>query len=136
MNLVRTFRTHHKLLYHIVFVTKYRKKILTKEMVKDINDIINRLSIKLDIKVIELNSEEDHIHLLIETIPKTRSLDRIVNVIKASTSKILRYKYSDIKKVLYGTNIGLWSKGYYVGTVGDVDIKRTIEYIKNQKEIK
>ena len=114
--------------YHIVLVTKYRRKIFNE-------GIFAYMKIKLDeirehyplIDSKTVNHDSDHIHLLI-SIPPTMAVGSAVRIIKSNTSSSLKQKFPFIKKVYWGTD-GVWSDGYFVSTVGinEEVIKRYIE---------
>ena len=114
--------------YHLVFGTKYRRKIFNdgivsymQERLKQINDHYPELSIQ------KINHDIDHIHLLV-VIPPKMSLSTAVRIIKSNTSKDLKRKFSFLKKFYWGTD-GIWSDGYFVSTVSvnEEIIKKYIE---------
>jgi putative transposase len=114
--------------YHLVLVTKYRRKIFNE-------GIFAYMKIKLDeirehyplIDSKTVNHDSDHIHLLV-SIPPTMAVGSAVRIIKSNTSGSLKQKFPFIKKVYWGTD-GVWSDGYFVSTVGinEEIIKRYIE---------
>ena len=102
--------------YHIVWIPKYRKKIL-------ISGVKEYLEIKLDeirkwypdVIYHERNIQPDHIHLLLE-IPPKYSVSQIVRIIKSNTARHLRHKFDFIKEAY--RNNSIWSVGYFVSTIG------------------
>jgi len=116
--------------YHIVWIPKYRQKILVKG-VKDY------LSIKLleirkwypDVIYHEQNIQPDHIHLLLE-IPPKYSIAQIVRIIKSNTSRHLRKKFDFIRQA-YNNNTNIWSVGYFVSTIG-INEQLIKKYIQHQ----
>ena len=80
-----------------------------------------------EIRVLEVNTDVDHMHLLM-TIPPKMSVSEVVNLIKSNTGKAMRDKYDFLKYVYYGRG-GIWSVGYFVSTVGvnESIIRRYIE---------
>lgn len=118
--------------YHLVIVTKYRKKIFN-------NGIFSYFDIKLAeitshyplIRFKEVNHDKDHLHLLI-SIPPTMSVGKVVGIIKQNTAKELKKKFIFLKEVYWGTD-SVWSEGYFVSTVG-VNEKAIRKYIKEQGE--
>ena len=126
------YKSHNKtlLLYHIVFPTKYRKKVFTEKTCNTIKDICIKISEKYEIKFIEIGTDEDHIHFLIQSVP-TLSLTKIVTIIKSITARQLFLLHPEVKKILWGGN--LWTSGYYINTVGLYGNKEVIlNYVKNQ----
>lgn len=114
--------------YHLVFSTKYRRKIFNdgifaymQERLKQIKDHYPELDI------IKVNHDVDHIHIL-AVIPPRMSVSEVVRIIKSNTSKDIKKKFSFLKDVYWGTD-GIWSDGYFVSTVGinEEIIKKYIE---------
>jgi REP element-mobilizing transposase RayT len=95
------YKSHNKslLLYHLVFPIKYRKKLITKEIEKDIREICVRISECYEIKFIEIGLDLDHIHLLIQSIP-TLSVSEIVKTIKGILAREIFRIHPEIKKYL------------------------------------
>ena len=117
---------------HLVFTPKYRKKIFKKEHLQTMKEVFENVCKKMDCELIEFNGEADHVHLLIEYPPRL-SLSKIVNSLKGVSSRILRKKYPVFKKEYWGDNVSLWSRSYFVASVGGAPIEILKEYIENQK---
>ena len=103
--------------YHLVVSTKYRKKILRDGF----GDYLKKLVIGIgrqspEIEVIEVNTDVDHVHILL-SIPPKFSVSEIVKIFKAKTGLAMRKKFPFLDKVYWGTG-GIWSVGYFVSTVG------------------
>ena len=114
---------------HLVFVTKYRRLIFTKAILKDLNVIFNNICTDFEAKLVECDGERDHVHLLIEYPPKF-SVSKIVNSLKGVSSRIIRQKYPDIERFLWqGT---LWSPSYFAGSCGGAPLSVIKEYIEKQ----
>ncbi len=115
--------------YHIVFCTKYRKKILTDSVKDSLFQIIILLSQEMDFKIIEINTDLDHIHLLISCKPQ-HYIPTIVKRLKGTSARLLFKLYPELKKELYGGH--MWNPSYFVATVSDTLEKNIKEYISNQ----
>ena len=125
-------KSHNKtvLLYHMVFPSKYRRKIFSKEVEKTLVKTCMEISERYEINFIEIGNDEDHIHFLIQGIP-TMAVSRIVQIVKSLTARELFSKHPEIKKKLWGGN--LWTRGFYANTVGQYGSEAMIkEYVKNQ----
>ena len=85
--------------YHIVFCTKYRKKILTDSVKDSLFQIIILLSQEMDFKIIEINTDLDHIHLLISCKPQ-HYIPTIVKRLKGTSARLLFKLYPELKKEL------------------------------------
>ena len=104
-------RAVYKTCYHIVFCTKYRKKIINGKMLLDIRNIFNAILTKNGIELIEFEGEKDHIHFLID-YPPAVNLTKIINVLKTVSSRKIRIKY-DLQKTFYSKKGLLESKLFY-----------------------
>jgi REP element-mobilizing transposase RayT len=125
-------KSHNKtlLLYHLVFPSKYRRKVFTKEIEKSLVKVCIEISQRYEIHFIEIGNDEDHIHFLIQGIP-TMPISRIVQIVKSITARELFSKHKEIKKLLWGGN--LWTSGFYANTVGQYANEETIKkYVQNQ----
>ena len=126
------FKSHNKtvLLYHLVFPAKYRRKVFTKEVENTLIKTCVEISERHEINFIEIGNDEDHVHFLIQGIPKM-PVSRIVQIIKSITARELFLQHKEIKKMLWGGN--LWTSGFYANTVGQYASEETIKnYVKNQ----
>ncbi len=124
-----------RLIYHLVLVTKFRRKSLNPEMLDRINIIIKELLTKWECELIEFGGESDHIHTLLETHPSV-DLSKLVNNIKTVTSRRLRSEYSEhLSKFYWGTKPQFWSSSYAIISVGaQAPLNRLIEYVQNQEK--
>ena len=103
------------LLYHLVCPAKRRKKVFTEEVDVELKKVCNEIGLCYEMIFIEIGSDEDHVHFLIQTIP-IHSPTNIAKKIKSITARHLLKKYPWIKKETLGAN--LWTSGYYISTVG------------------
>lgn len=116
--------------YHLVFVTKYRRKIFNE-------GIFAYFQIKLEeirkhyplIHCEEVNHDQDHIHLLV-SIPPSMSVGNAVRIIKTNTAQSLKQKFPFLKDVYWGQD-SIWSDGYFVSTVG-INEQIIRQYIEQQ----
>ena len=126
------FKSHNKtvLLYHMVFPAKYRRKVFTKEIEKTLVEVCIGISERFEINFLEIGNDEDHVHFLIQGVPKM-PVSRIVQIIKSITAREIFSKHQEIKKILWGGN--LWTSGFYANTVGQYGSEEMIRnYVKNQ----
>lgn len=117
--------------YHIVWCTKYRRKVITGSIESDVKTHLLKTAEDLDIKIIALETMPDHIHMLVECKPQCRLSDAI-KVFKGNTARWLFLKNPEIKKQLWGGH--LWNPSYFVVTVSEHTKEQVETYIKNQKE--
>lgn len=115
--------------YHLVIVTKYRRKVLKQGMGAYLCLILQDVTKHYpDIEFLESNTDEDHLHTLV-SIPPRISVSDAVRIIKSNTARTMRKKFPWLDKVYWGID-GIWSDGYFVSTVGvnESVIKRYIEH--------
>ncbi len=121
----------YKLTYHLVLVTKYRHKCITKEILdflkKNIEDNLN----KNDIELLEFNGESDHIHLLIEAHP-SMELSKVINNIKTVSSRMVRKEFKSYLEKYYWKPY-FWKRGYCIITTGGATIDIIRKYIEEQE---
>lgn len=118
------------LTYHIIFTCKYRKKLIVKYG-EDIKQIMFDISKKYDFIIKEMEVDKDHIHMMIESVPKLSPL-QIVRVLKQqSTIKIWRMYNKELSKY-YWKEETFWTDGYFCSTIGEVSSETLKHYIQNQ----
>jgi len=113
--------------YHLVFGTKYRRKILKKYVLPELINGLKKVQRRFpDWYIHKINTGEDHVHMLIEIPPKYQ-ISFAVQTMKTMTSVYLRKKFRYIDKIYQDGN--LWGAGYFVSTVGlnETQIKKYIE---------
>jgi len=116
--------------YHLVLVSKYRRKIFNEGIFAYFEIKINE--IRKHYPLIEcktVNHDQDHIHLLI-SIPPTMSVGNAIRIIKSNTATSLKQKFPFLKELYWGTD-GIWSDGYFATTVG-INEKMIKQYIEQQ----
>ena len=118
------------LMYHIVCTTKYRKVVIDENVDITIKEVCLEISNRYEIEFIEIGTEGDHVHFLLQSVPKY-SVSKIVTLLKSILAREVFKKHPEIKKKLWGGEF--WTDGYYASTVG-LHANETIikEYVKNQ----
>ena len=115
---------------HLVFVTKYRRGVLTKSAMEDLEEIFSAVCRDFEAKLVEMDGEDDHVHLLISYPPKA-SVSRLVNGLKGVSSRLLRQRHPDIAK-RYWKGV-LWSPSYFAAACGGAPLPIFKQYIENQR---
>lgn len=116
--------------YHLVWPTKYRRKVFDEGMLAYLKQFLQSWpEHHPDILIKEINTDKDHIHLLV-SIPPTKSVGMVVRLFKTNTAKALKTKFPHLRTVYWGTE-SLWSAGYFASTVG-VNEQLIRRYIQNQ----
>ncbi|MCP4605559.1 MAG: IS200/IS605 family transposase [Proteobacteria bacterium] len=117
--------------YHIVWVPKYRFRILSGQVGEEVSRCIRAFAEQMKSEVIELNVQPDHVHLLALVPPKV-SISQYVGTLKGRTAIRVFNKFRNLKNKPYWGN-HFWSKGYCVDTVG-LDEDKIRKYVKYQEE--
>ena len=116
---------------HLVFVTKYRREVFTKEILNDLHVIFAQTCLDFEAELIEFDGEDDHVHLLVNYPPKV-AVSNLVNSLKGVSSRLVRKKnYPSIQKKLWGN--ALWSPSYFAGSCGGAPITVIRQYIEQQQ---
>lgn len=118
------------LLYHYVCPAKYRRVIFEDTVDKIIIQTCKEISKRYEINVVEIGTDGDHIHFLIQSVPSLAPTT-IVRIIKSITAREIYRLYPQIKKKLWGGNV--WSAGYFVSTVGkNANEEQLKNYVRSQ----
>lgn len=118
-----------KLCVHLVFTTKYRRKVMTPEILDEMKTALKKTAVKLGCTPLEINGEADHVHLLLR-FPADASVSSLVNSLKTVSSRMIRKNHPDI---LHGGRTGLfWSRSYFAATAGGVTLEVLKTYVEKQ----
>lgn len=116
--------------YHLIFVCKYRKKLLIKYG-EEIKQIMKDISYKYDFTILEIEVDKDHIHLMVDSVPKLSPL-MIVRVLKQQSTQVIYGRYrNELKKQFWKEN-AFWTDGYFCSSIGEVSSGVLKRYIENQ----
>lgn len=119
-----------KLVVHLIFTTKYRRKILDGKMINDLRNAFESASSGLECDLLEMDGEEDHVHLLIAYPPKL-AISVMVNNLKSISSRYVRKNNPVIPRL--SKSAALWSRSYFACSAGGASIETLKDYVKNQK---
>ena len=130
MKLTRIAHCVYHCEYHLVIVTKYRRKIFNAGIFVYFETKLAEIGKHYpQIRVREVNHDKDHLHLLL-SIPPTLRVGKVVGIIKSNTARGLKQKFPFLREVYWGTD-SIWSEGYFVATVG-LDAAVIQNYIQKQ----
>ena len=116
---------------HLVFVTKYRREVFTREILDAMHPIFSSVCSGFGPQLIEFDGEDDHVHLLVNYPPKVAA-SKLVNSLKGVSSHLIRKKkYLSIRNKLWGN--ALWSPSYFAGSCGGAPIALIRQYIEQQQ---
>ena len=122
--------TTHKLRYHLVFVSKYRKRVLQGEVAVRLEALLRQACTVNRWNLEEIAIHPDHVHLLVQVQLKY-SVSSVVNVLKGGTSRVLRLDFHDLEEHLWGDSF--WADGYFAASVGVVEGLVVTQYIRAQR---
>jgi putative transposase len=115
---------------HLVFVTKYRRKVFTQRILQELKAIFASVCSDFEAELVEMDSEKDHVHLLVN-YPPTIAISRLVNSLKGVSSRLIRkQKHPAIFRALLGN--ALWSPSYFAGSCGGASLELIRSYIEQQ----
>ena len=119
------------MLVHLVFVTKYRREVFTKEILENLRPIFSSVCRDFEAELVEFDGEDDPVHLLVTYPPKV-SISKLVNSLKGISSLLIRkMDYPSIRKRLWGG--ALWSPSYFAASCGGAPISIIRQYIEQQQ---
>ncbi|WP_342260291.1 IS200/IS605 family transposase [Candidatus Tisiphia endosymbiont of Metellina segmentata] len=117
--------------YHIVFISKCRKKELYGKVRKYLGNVFHELAFQRGSKIIEGHMVQDHVHMLIK-IPPKYSVAEVIGYIKGKSAIAVARQFGGRKRNFNGEK--LWARGYAVSTVG-FEENQIKHYIKNQEQL-
>ena len=126
-------KNHSKFLlkYHIIFVCKYRRKVLTGQMDALVKNMFIDIANKSDFSIEVMETDKDHIHLLVSAEPKVSPLQVIRRLKQESTARAWKILPEILSRWYYREHT-LWTDGYFVSTIGNVSQETVRRYIENQ----
>lgn len=127
--------THHvfRIMYHFVWIPKYRHKIFHEPYRSHLRSIIEKIGYDYNIEIVELELPVDHIHMVVRAEPKD-SPSTIMQVIKSISAREFFGIHPDIKKRFFWGG-KLWTQSYFVETIGNANEDVIRKYVQNQLSV-
>ena len=119
--------------YHIVWITKYRKPILKKDIGERLRELLRQICTSLDVQIIRGHVSKDHVHIMV-SVPPYISVSKLVQSMKGRTSRKLLDEYKSLKRAFWGQH--MWARGYFVASSGNVTDEIIMKYIEEQEKMK
>lgn len=117
--------------YHIVWCVKYRRKVINKCVEQSLIHILNNIADDNGFQILESNTDQDHVHLLVSCSPQ-HYIPNIIKVLKGVSAKLLMKEYGDnLRNQLWDGH--LWNPSYFIATVSENTESQIREYIQKQK---
>ena len=126
-------KNHSKFLikYHIILVCKYRKQLLVGAVEYDMKKIMRHISEMSDFDIEVMETDKDHLHLMVRSEPKLSPLQIVRRLKQMSTSAVWK-KYRDFLRHNFYKEQTYWTDGYFVSSIGNVSQETIKKYIENQ----
>ncbi|HHR6132289.1 TPA: IS200/IS605 family transposase [Providencia alcalifaciens] len=118
-----------KLVVHLIFTTKYRRKLFDERMIEQLRDAFGYAAAKLECELIEMDGEPDHLHLLVVYPPKL-AVRVMANNLKSVSSRLLRLQNTNLR--MQSKTFFLWSRSYFVCSTGGATIETLRAYVQSQ----
>jgi putative transposase len=123
--------TKHRLQYHIVWIPKYRKRVLQGKVSIRLKNMMYEACKINGWWISALSIMEDHVHMIVQ-IPPSQSVADVVQIFKGGTSRLLRKEFPKLTEFLWGESF--WADGYFAETVGQVNEDLVKKYIHQQRK--
>jgi putative transposase len=118
------------LLYHFVCPAKYRKVVFSKAVDQTLKEVCFEIEKRYDVHFLEIGTDKDHVHFLVQSVPKL-SATVIITMVKSLTAREIFRKHPEVKKKLWGGEF--WTDGYFVNTVSKFGDETSItNYVRDQ----
>ena len=125
------YKSVYKLTVHIVFVTKYRKKAISTEMLDRLGAIFGETLNKWDCQLVEFNGESDHVHLLVSYKPEV-CLSKLIANLKTVSSRLIRRDFPFLSSKYFYNKPCFWTGAYFVSSCGGVTVDQLRKYVEAQ----
>lgn len=116
--------------YHIIFCPKYRKNVLVGKIESRLRELLMDKASNMEIKIEKFEIMPDHVHLFVKPMSPTDAPHFIVGQLKGYSSRVLRLEFKELRKLP-----SLWTRSYYLESVGNISEESIIKYIENQKNV-
>ena len=127
-NFKSSSHTKYDIGIHVVWITKYRYKVINIPLGNRLIEIIRTICKNQNIQIISGAVAPDHVHMYL-SIPPTLSVSKVLQLIKGISSNKLMQEFPELQKRYWGRHF--WARGYFVSTVGNIDEETIKNYIKN-----
>ena len=115
--------------FHIVWITKYRKKVLVGFVGERVRELLRLICKENDVEILKGHVSSDHVHMFV-SVPPHLAISKLVQLLKGKSSFKMLQENEQFKKIFWGRHI--WARGYFVATSGNVTDEIIMNYIANQ----
>ncbi|MFN7602359.1 MAG: IS200/IS605 family transposase [Bacteroidota bacterium] len=128
-NYRKTSHSTYDCKYHIVWITKYRKKVMVGAVGERVRDLIRGIRKENEVEIIKGHVSKDHVHLFV-SVPPHLAISKLVQYLKGKSSYKLLQENKSLSREFWGRH--LWGRGYFVATSGNITDEVIMGYIENQ----
>jgi len=125
----KTSHTVYDIKYHLVWITKYRKRVLTGVLAVRVRSLIREICKANEVEIIKGHISSDHVHLFV-SVPPHISVSKLMQYIKGKSSRKVMSEFKAISKMYWGRHF--WARGYFVVSSGTITDEMIMEYIERQ----
>jgi len=125
----KSSHTTYDIKYHLVWITKYRKPILTGEIANRVRELIREICKGKEIEIIKGHVSKDHVHIFV-SVPPHISVSHVMQSLKGKTSRKMMSEFKSLSRTFWGRHI--WARGYFVASSGNVTDEVIMKYIEMQ----
>ena len=125
----KSSHTTYDIKYHLVWITKYRKPVLTGEIANRVRELIREICKVKEIEIIKGHVSRDHVHIFV-SVPPHISVSHVMQSLKGKTSRKMMSEFKSLSRTFWGRHI--WARGYFVASSGNVTDEVIIKYIEMQ----
>jgi len=125
----KSSHTTYDLKYHLVWITKYRKPVLSGETAKRARELIREICRAQDVEIIKGHISRDHVHIFV-SVPPHLSISRLMQSIKGKSSRKMLSEFKPLSRAFWGRHI--WARGYFAASSGNVTDEVIMQYIELQ----
>ena len=125
----KSSHTTYDLKYHLVWITKYRKRVLTGEVAKRARELIREICRGQDVEILKGHISRDHVHIFV-SVPPHVSISKLMQSIKGKSSRKMMSEFKPLSRAFCGRHI--WARGYFAASSGNVTDEVIMQYIELQ----
>ncbi len=129
MSYRKTSHSVYDIKYHVVWITKYRKKVLKGQVGLRLRELVRQVCAAQDVYIISGSIQSDHLHMLL-SVPPNLSVSKLMQLIKGRTSRKLLQEFESLSREFWGRH--LWARGYFAASTGNVTDEIVKQYIESQ----
>ena len=129
MSYRKTAHSVYDIKYHLVWITKYRKKVLKGQIGLRLRELIRQICAANDVIIVSGSVQPNHVHLLVSVPPKL-SVSKLMQLVKGRTSRKLMQEVESLNREFWGRH--LWARGYFAASTGNVTDEIIKQYIESQ----